>query len=167
MQALVKSFLEHPGCNATFDEQTGTVTQYDAINLGIATQTPEGLKVPVVQHVESLDVWQSATETSEVTSAARDGTASLTQLTGSTFTITSLGAMGGLGATPIINHPEVAILGIHKAEDRVVVRDGESAIRKMMNLSASFDHRIIDGYNGALFIQTLKSMIEHPATIFM
>ena len=167
MQALVKSLLEHPECNATFDEQTGTITQYDAVNLGIATQTPEGLKVPVVQHVESLDVWQSATETSEVTSAARDGTASLTQLTGSTFTITSLGAMGGLGATPIINHPEVAILGIHKAEDRVVVRDGEFAIRKMMNLSASFDHRIIDGYNGALLIQTLKSMIEHPATIFM
>ena len=114
-----------------------------------------------------MDIWQSATETREVTTAARDGTASLAQLTGSTFTITSLGAMGGLGATPIINHPEVAILGIHKAEDRAVVRDGEVTIRKMMNLSASFDHRIIDGYNGALLIQTLKSMIEHPATIFM
>ena len=140
---------------------------HKATNIGIATTTERGLYVPVVKNVESLDVWQTATELGRVTQAARDGNASLDDLSGSTFTITSLGRDGGLGATPIINHPEVAILGVHKAEDRAVVRGGKIVIRRMMNLSSSFDHRVVDGADGAAMVQAVKGMLEHPSSIFM
>jgi len=167
MQALVKALGENPVCNALYDDEKGVVTRHDAIHLGIATQTDRGLYVPVVKHVEAQDVWTSAGEMQRVSQAARDGTAGLDELTGSTFTITSLGRMGGLGATPIINKPEVGILGVHNAVDTPVVRDGQIVIRRMMRLSSSWDHRVVDGWDGAVLVQRLKSLLEHPATIFM
>tara|TARA_B100000902_G_scaffold278594_1_gene264482 strand:- start:11 stop:1246 length:1236 start_codon:yes stop_codon:yes gene_type:complete len=167
MQALVKSLTKHPNCNAHYLDEEEKVLQFEAINLGIATQTDKGLFVPVVKNVEAQDIWESAKEMIRVSSAAREGTASINDLQGSTFTITSLGRMGGLGATPIINHPEVGILGVHNAKDTPVVIDGRIEIRKIMRLSSSWDHRIIDGWDGAMLIQTLKSFLEHPATIFM
>ncbi|MED5231803.1 MAG: dihydrolipoamide acetyltransferase family protein [Candidatus Thermoplasmatota archaeon] len=167
MLALAKIMPNHPECNGHYDEANGIVRRYGAVNLGIATQTDRGLFVPVVKHTEAMDVWQAAAEMQRVSGAARDGTASLDDLTGSTFTITSLGRDGGLGATPIINHPEVAILGVHKAREMPVVRNGEVVIRRMMNVSSSFDHRIVDGANGAALVQALKRLLEHPALIFM
>ena len=168
MQALVKAFQgDHSGCNAIHDEGRNMLVLHEAANIGIATTTERGLYVPVVKNVESLDVWQTASELGRVTHAARDGSASLDDLSGSTFTITSLGRDGGLGATPIINHPEVAILGVHKAEDRAVVRGGKIVIRRMMNLSSSFDHRVVDGADGAAMVQAVKGMLEHPSSIFM
>ena len=167
MLALSKLMPNHPECNAHYDEANGLVRRYGAINLGIATQTDRGLFVPVVKHTEAMDVWQAATEMQRVSGAARNGTATLDDLTGSTFTITSLGRDGGLGATPIINHPEVAILGIHIARDMPVARKGDIVVRRIMNVSSSFDHRIVDGANGAALVQSLKRMLEHPAMIFM
>ena len=167
MQALVKALGENPVCNALFDDEKGVVTRHDAVHLGIATQTDRGLYVPVVKHVEAQDIWQSASEMQRVSQAARDGTAGLAELTGSTFTITSLGRMGGLGATPIINKPEVGILGVHNAVDTPVVRNGQIVIRKMLRLSSSWDHRVVDGWDGAMLVQRLKSLLENPATIFM
>ena len=167
MLALSKIMPEHPECNGHFYDDSGVVHRHSAVNLGIATQTERGLYVPVVKHVESLDIWDSASELIRVSGAARDGTASLDDLTGSTFTITSLGREGGLGATPIINHPEMSILGVHKARDMPVVRNGQIVVRRIMNLSSSFDHRVVDGADGASLIQHLKRMLEHPALIFM
>ena len=167
MMALSKAFVRHEKCNAIYDEEGGVVIQHEAVNLGIATQTDKGLFVPVVKHVESMDVWQAATEMQRVSGSARDGSATLEDLTGSTFTITSLGREGGLGATPIINHPEVGILGIHKARDMPVARGGSIEIRRIMNVSSSWDHRVVDGADGAALIQDLKRMLEHPAIIFM
>ena len=167
MQALVKALGENPVCNALYDDEKGVVTRFDAVHLGIATQTDRGLYVPVVKHVEAQDVWTSASEMQRVSQAARDGTAGLDELTGSTFTITSLGRMGGLGATPIINKPEVGILGVHNAVDTPVVRDGQIVIRRMMRLSSSWDHRVVDGWDGAVLVQRLKALLEHPATIFI
>jgi 2-oxoisovalerate dehydrogenase E2 component (dihydrolipoyl transacylase) len=167
MMALSKAFVRHEKCNAIYDEEGGVVIQHEAVNLGIATQTDKGLFVPVVKHVESMDVWQAASEMQRVTGSARDGSATLEDLTGSTFTITSLGREGGLGATPIINHPEVGILGIHKARDMPVARGGSIEIRRIMNVSSSWDHRVVDGADGAALVQDLKRMIEHPALIFM
>ena len=167
MLALSKAFERHKKCNAVFDDESGVVTEHDAVNLGIATQTDRGLYVPVVKHVEAMDVWQAATEMQRVTGSARDGTATLDDLSGSTFTITSLGRDGGLGATPIINHPEVGILGVHKARDMPVARSGSIVIRRIMNLSSSWDHRIVDGADGAALVQDLKKMLENPTLIFM
>ena len=167
MLALSKIMPDHPECNATYDDQAGVVMRHGAVHIGIATQTERGLYVPVVKHVEAMDAWQAAEEMQRVAGAARDGTASLDDLTGSTFTITSLGRDGGLGATPIINHPEVAILGVHKAREMPVVRDGQIVVRRIMNLSSSFDHRVVDGADGAALIQHLKRMLENPALIFM
>ena len=167
MQALVKALGENPVCNALFDDEKGVVTRHDAVHLGIATQTDRGLYVPVVKHVEAQDIWQSASEMQRVSQAARDGTAGLDELSGSTFTITSLGRMGGLGATPIINKPEVGILGVHNAVDTPVVRNGQIVVRKMLRLSSSWDHRVVDGWDGAMLVQRLKALLENPATIFM
>tara|TARA_B100001027_G_scaffold47028_1_gene30826 strand:- start:265 stop:1551 length:1287 start_codon:yes stop_codon:yes gene_type:complete len=167
MLALAKIMPEHPECNGYFYDEEGVVHRHEAVNLGIATQTDRGLYVPVVKNVEAMDVWQAASDLIRVSGAARTGTASLDDLTGSTFTITSLGREGGLGATPIINHPEMAILGVHKARDVPVVRSGNIVVRRIMNLSSSFDHRVIDGANGASLIQHLKRMLEYPAMIFM
>jgi len=167
MLALAKIMPEHPECNAHFHDGEGVVHRHAAVHIGIATQTERGLYVPVVKHVEAMDSWQAASELLRVSQAARDGSASLDDLTGSTFTITSLGREGGLGATPIINHPEVAILGVHKAREMPVVRDGHIVVRRIMNLSSSFDHRVVDGADGARLVQHLKRMLEHPAMIFM
>ncbi len=167
MMALAKIMPKHQECNAHYDEENNIVTQHSAVHLGIATQTDRGLFVPVVKHVEAMDIWQSASEMQRVSGSARNGTASLEDLSGSTFTITSLGRDGGLGATPIINHPEVSILGVHKAREMPVVQDGKIEIRRIMNVSSSFDHRIVDGANGAALIQSLKKLLEHPALIFM
>ena len=167
IQGLIRAVRKFPQCNALYDEEKGIVFRHQAVHVGISTQTEDGLMVPVIKHAEARDVWDTANELVRVTTSAREKTATIDELTGSTITITSLGAMGGLGATPIINHPEVSIVSIHAARDRAVVKDGEIVVRKMMNLASSFDHRIIDGYDGALLIQELKSMLEHPATIFM
>ena len=167
MQALVKALSQRPECNALYDDEAGVVTRHEAINLGIATQTDRGLYVPVVKHVEAMDIWQSAAEMGRVTQATRDGKAGVDDLTGSTFTITSLGRLGGLGATPIINKPEVGILGVHNAKDRAVVKEGHVVVRRIMNLSSSWDHRVVDGHDGASLVQLVKSYLEHPATIFM
>ena len=167
MQALVKALKERPECNALYDDEKMVVTRHEAIHLGIATQTERGLYVPVVKHVEAKDIWQTATEMGRVTQATRDGKAGVEDLSGSTFTITSLGRMGGLGATPIINKPEVGILGVHNAKDTPVVIDGQIVIRRIMRLSSSWDHRVVDGFDGASCVQVLKGLLEHPATIFM
>ena len=167
MIALAKIMPDHPECNAHFDDEAGVVNRNAAVNLGIATQTDRGLYVPVVKHVESMDIWKTAREMQRVSGSARDGSASLDELTGSTFTITSLGREGGLGATPIINHPEVAILGVHKAREMPVARNGAIVIRRIMNLSSAFDHRVVDGADGASLIQHLKRVLENPALIFM
>ena len=167
MLALAKIMPEHPECNAHFDDEGGVVNRQGAVNLGIATQTERGLYVPVVKHVEAMDIWHAASEMQRVTGSARDGSASLDELTGSTFTITSLGREGGLGATPIINHPEVSILGVHKAREMPVVRAGEIVVRRILNLSSAFDHRVVDGADGASLVQHLKRMLENPALIFM
>ena len=167
MLALVKGLGQRPECNALYDDEAGVVTRHEAVHLGIATQTDRGLYVPVVKHVEAMDIWSAAAEMGRVTQATRDGKAAADDLSGSTFTITSLGRMGGLGATPIINKPEVGILGVHNAKDRAVVIDGRVEVRRIMNLSSSWDHRVVDGHDGASLVQLLKSMLEHPATIFM
>lgn len=167
MLALVKALRQFPQCNAHYDDDAQIVRQHEAVHLGIATQTDRGLYVPVVRHAESLDLWQSAQEVARLAQAARSNTATSEELSGSTFTLTSLGKVGGLGATPIINHPEVGILGLHKAEDRAVVRDGQIVIRRMMNFSSSFDHRVVDGADGAALVQAVKRMLENPATIFV
>ena len=167
MLALSKIMPQHPECNARYNDQENIVSRFGAVHLGIATQTERGLYVPVVKHVEVMDVWQAAAEMQRVTGSARNGTASLDELSGSTFTITSLGRDGGLGATPIINHPEVSILGVHKAREMPVVRSGNIVIRRIMNVSSSFDHRVVDGADGAALIQNLKKMLETPALIFI
>ena len=143
------------------------VHRHAAVHIGIATQTPGGLIVPVVKHAETLDLWAAAAEVARVSTAARDNKAKSEELSGSTITITSLGPLGGIATTPVINHPEVAIIGPNKIVERPVVRGGQVVVRKMMNLSSSFDHRVVDGYDAAEFIQRVKGLLEHPATLFI
>lgn len=167
MRALAQLLPEFPFINAHYDSEAGVLRQFEAINIGIATQTADGLMVPVVRHVEALDIWDCAREMSRVTNAAREGRASRDELSGSTITLTSLGALGGVAATPIINHPEVAIIGPNKLMGRPVFINNQVTVRTMMNLSSSFDHRIVDGYEAAKFIQRLKRLLENPALIFV
>lgn len=167
IQALVKILPNFPDCNARYDDQKNVLTRYDAVHAGIATMTDSGLMVPVIKHCESLDIWDTATEIMRLSQAARSHNSKPTELSGSTITITSLGAIGGVATTPIINAPETSIIGINKLQDRAVVRDGVIVVRKMMNLSSSFDHRIVDGYVGAQLIQSLKSLLENPGAIFV
>ena len=167
MQAMVRLLPEFPSINAHYDEAAGILKRYAAIHIGIATQTQNGLMVPVVRHAETRDLWDCARELARVTEAARAGSASREELSGSTITLTSLGAMGGIAATPIINHPEVAILGPNKLTERPVIDGAFLTRRKVMNLSSSFDHRIVDGYDAASFIQRLKRLMERPALIFI
>src|SRR5258706_8031730 len=167
MRALVKLVPEFPNINAHYDEEAGVLKRFAAIHIGIATQTEQGLVVPVVRHAESRDLWDLAREMGRVTGAARDGSAVRDQLSGSTITLTSLGPLGGIAATPIINHPEVAIIGPNKLMQRPVIEGAFIARRMLMNLSASFDHRIIDGYDAARFIHQLKRLLEHPALLFL
>ena len=151
--------------NARYNDAEGILSVHSGVHIGIATQTPAGLMVPVIKHAERLDIWECGEELSRVTGAARNGTAKREELSGSTITLTSLGALGGISATPIINYPEVAIIGPNKLWERPVVIDGQIVIRKVMNVSSSFDHRIVDGYDAARFIQSIKRLIEHPTLL--
>ena len=167
VRALVNVLPEYPQINATFDDDAGVVHQHAAVHVGIAAQTPKGLMVPVVRHAEARDPWDTATEIARLAQAARDGKATREELTGGTITVTSLGPLGGVVTTPIINRPEVAIIGPNKITERLVLQDGQVTTRKVMNLSSSFDHRVVDGYDAAEFIQKIKAMLEHPATLFL
>lgn len=167
MRALIRVLREFPQMNATYDDEANVIHRSAPVHIGMAVQTTRGLLVAVIKHAEARDLWDCATEVSQLASVARDGKASREQLTGSTITITSLGPLGGVSATPVINRPEVAIIGPNKIVERPVVRDGQIVIRKMMNLSSSFDHRVIDGAEAAEFIQRLRAVLEQPATIFV
>jgi 2-oxoisovalerate dehydrogenase E2 component (dihydrolipoyl transacylase) len=167
VRAIVNAIVEHPQVNARYDDEAGVLHRHRAAHIGIATQTPGGLMVPVVRHAEALGLWEAAAEIQRLSEAARAGKATRDELTGSTITITSLGRLGGLAATPVINHPEVAIIGVNRIADRPVVRGGRVVIRKMMNLSSSFDHRIVDGWEAASFIAKVKGYLEQPATLFI
>ena len=168
VQALVKALPSFPQANAHFDTESSTLTQYQGVHCGIAAATPNGLMVPVVRHAESLDIWETAAEVKRLADAARTGKAGKEELSGSTITITSLGAIGGIVTTPVINHPETAIIGVNKLQT-VPRYDAEGRLvpRKIMNLSSSFDHRIVDGYEAAQLIQAMKASLENPATLFM
>jgi len=165
--ALMRALKEFPQCNSTYDKDRNMLLQHEAVHLGIATQTPDGLKVPVVKHAEMKDIDALAAEIRRVTQAARDNSAKKSELTGGTITITSLGKLGGIASTPVINMPEVGIIGVNRAAERPMVVNGQIAVRLMMNLSSSFDHRFVDGYDAAAMIQRIKEMLEHPATIFL
>jgi 2-oxoisovalerate dehydrogenase E2 component (dihydrolipoyl transacylase) len=165
--ALVRVIEQFPKINARYDAERNVIVRHDGVHVGVATQTSDGLKVPVVRHAESMSLKELAGEIRRLSQAARDGTASRNELGGSTITITSLGKLGGIVSTPIINAPEVAIIGINKAVERPVIVNGQIAVRLMMNLSSSFDHRFIDGYDAAETIQALKEKLEQPATIFI
>jgi 2-oxoisovalerate dehydrogenase E2 component (dihydrolipoyl transacylase) len=167
MRAMVKAIGEQPAINSRFDDEAGIIHRHGGIHIGLATQTDAGLMVPVVRHAEARDLWDCARELARLAEAAKAGTAAREELSGSTITITSLGALGGMVSTPIINHPEVAIVGVNKMAVRPVW-DGQQFIpRKMMNLSSSFDHRVIDGWNAAVFVQRIKTLLETPAMIFL
>ena len=165
--ALVRVLKDFPQANAHYDTERGVIIRHRAVHVGVATQTPEGLKVPVVRDAQALSLWDLAAEMRRVTEAARTNKATREELTGSTITVTSLGKLGGIASTPIINAPEVSIIGVNRAVERPVVLHGGITIRRMMNLSSSFDHRFVDGYDAAALIQALKEHIEHPATIFI
>jgi 2-oxoisovalerate dehydrogenase E2 component (dihydrolipoyl transacylase) len=165
--ALVRALKDFPQANAQYDAERGVIIRHRAVHVGVATQTPEGLKVPVVRDAQALSLWELAAEMRRVTEAARTNKATRDELTGSTITVTSLGKLGGIASTPIINAPEVSIIGVNRAVERPVVLNGGITIRRMMNLSSSFDHRFVDGYDAAALIQALKEHIEHPATIFI
>ena len=167
MRALVNALPDYPQINATFDDDASVVHRHVPVHIGIATQTPKGLMVPVVRHAEARDPWENAAEIARLAAVAREGKASRDELTGATITITSLGPLGGVVTTPIINRPEVAIIGPNKIMERLVLRDGQTVTRQLMNLSSSFDHRVVDGYDAAEFIQKIKAMLEHPTTLFL
>lgn len=166
-RALVVAVRDFPQMNARFDEESSTVTRYGAVHLGIATQGEQGLAVPVVRHAEALDLWGCAQEVARLATAVRGGKAGRDELSGSTLTISSLGPLGGIASTPIINHPEVAIIGVNRIVERPAFRNGLVVPRKLMNLSASFDHRLIDGQEAASFIQAVRQLLEQPATLFL
>jgi 2-oxoisovalerate dehydrogenase E2 component (dihydrolipoyl transacylase) len=167
MRAMVLSVREFPQINARFDDEAGVVTRFGAVHLGVATQSPHGLMVPVVRHAEALDLWTMAAEVTRLAEAARSGRATRDELRGSTLTLTSLGALGGIVSTPVINRPEVAIVGVNRIVERPVMRGGAVVARSMMNLSSSFDHRVVDGIDAARFVQALRTMLETPALLFV
>jgi 2-oxoisovalerate dehydrogenase E2 component (dihydrolipoyl transacylase) len=167
VMALIRVLESFPQCNVLHDAARGVLVRHRSVHVGIATQTPDGLKVPVVRHAQSLGLWQVAAEIRRLAERARTNKATREELVGSTITVTSLGKLGGIASTPIINAPEVAIIGLNKAIDRPVVHQGAVMVRRMMNLSSSFDHRFVDGYDAAAMIQALKELLEHPAMIFI
>ncbi|MCE9658245.1 MAG: 2-oxo acid dehydrogenase subunit E2 [Burkholderiales bacterium] len=167
IRAVVRGVREFPQVNARFDDDAGIVTRYRSVHVGIATQTDVGLMVPVLRHAEALDLWASAAEVARVAEGARGGKMSRDELIGSTITITSLGALGGIVTTPVINHPEVAIVGVNRIVERPMFRGAAVVPRLLMNLSSSFDHRIVDGIDAARFVQTLRGFLEAPATLFI
>lgn len=164
--AICKSLPQFPMLNAIYDDEAGIVTRHGAVHLGMATQTPQGLMVPVLRNAQDMNVWQLASEIGRLASAARDGTATAKELTGSTLTLTSLGPLGGIATTPVINRPEVAIIGPNKIVERPMIIDGEIHARKLMNLSISCDHRVVDGYDAASYVQALKLFLETPVLLF-
>jgi 2-oxoisovalerate dehydrogenase E2 component (dihydrolipoyl transacylase) len=166
-RALVLALRDFPQMNARFDDDAGVVTRYEAVHLGMATQTDNGLLVPVLRHAEALDPWACAKEIARLAEAGRSGKAGRDELSGSTITISSLGPLGGLVTTPVINHPEVAIVGVNKIVERPVFRGGAVVGRKLMNLSSSFDHRVVDGMDAAQFIQAVRALLETPALLFV
>jgi 2-oxoisovalerate dehydrogenase E2 component (dihydrolipoyl transacylase) len=165
--ALTRVLESFPQCNVLYDAARGVLVRHRAVHVGIATQTPDGLKVPVVRNAQSLGLWEVAADIRRLAERARANKATREELVGSTITVTSLGKLGGIASTPIINAPEVAIIGLNKAVERPVVYQGAVAVRRIMNLSSSFDHRFVDGYDAAAMIQALKERLEHPATIFI
>lgn len=167
MRAMVRAIAEQPQLNALYDDDAGIIRQYGGVHIGIAAQTANGLVVPVVKHAEALDLWESGAELNRLAEAAKSGTATREELSGSTITITSLGAMGGVVTTPVINYPEVAIIGVNKMMVRPMWDGSQFVPRKMMNLSSSFDHRVIDGWDAAVFVQRIKALLETPAMIFV
>lgn len=167
VKALVRALPSHPQINARYDDDNGVVRRFREVHAGIATQTPNGLLVPVLRDAGAHDLWDCAAEISNLVARARDGKISRDELAGSSITVTSLGAMGGVAFTPIINYPEVAIVGVNKLVARPVIRHGQVAVRTMMNLSSSFDHRVVDGWDAAVFVQELKQFLEQPATLFI
>jgi len=167
MRAVVLAVRDYPQMNARFDDEAGVVTRHSAVHLGMATQTEAGLMVPVLQHAETLDLWATAAEVSRLAAGARTGKSAREELTGSTITITSLGPLGGIVTTPVINSPEVAIVGVNRVVERPMIRDGLVVARKMMNLSSSFDHRVVDGIHAAEFVQVIRGYLETPATLFV
>ncbi len=166
-RAMVLALREFPQINARYDDDAGVVTQYGAVHLGVAAQTPSGLMVPVLHHAETLDLWSCAAEVARLAEAARQGKAARDELSGSTITLTSLGALGGIVSTPVINHPEVAIVGVNRVVERPVFQEGRVVARKLMNLSSSFDHRVVDGMHAAEFIQCIRRYLECPALLFV
>ena len=166
-RAVITAVGEFPQMNARFKDDDGVVERHRAVHLGIATQTAKGLMVPVVDHAEAHDLWSLGAEIARLSSAARDGTVTLEELHGSTITITSLGALGGVVTTPVINYPEVAIIGVNKIVTRPVFADDAWRPREMMNLSSSFDHRVVDGWDAAQFVQRIKALLETPALLFV
>jgi 2-oxoisovalerate dehydrogenase E2 component (dihydrolipoyl transacylase) len=167
VRAMVLAVRSHPEVNARYDDEAAVATRYGAVHLGVATQTEGGLMVPVMRHAETLDLWACAAEVTRLAEAARSGKATRDELTGSTITLTSLGALGGIVSTPVINHPEVAIVGVNRMVERPMVRNGAVVVRQMMNLSSSFDHRVVDGMNAAEFVQKIRGYLECPATLFV
>ena len=167
MLAMVVAIRDQPAMNALYDDEANVLSQHGGVHIGIAAQTDAGLVVPVVRHVEARDVWSCAAEVARLGEAAKAGTARREELSGSTITITSLGAMGGLVTTPVINHPEVAIVGVNKIEVRLVWNGQAFMPRRRMNLSSSFDHRVIDGFDAARFVQRIKALLETPALLFV
>jgi 2-oxoisovalerate dehydrogenase E2 component (dihydrolipoyl transacylase) len=167
VRALVKTLPDHPGINAHFDDQAAVIRRYSAVHVGVATQTARGLVVPVIRHAESRDLWEIAAEIRRLSETARAGKATREELSRSTVTVSSLGALGGIAATPIIKPPEVAVVAVNRIVERPVVRDGAIVVRKMMNLSSSFDHRVVDGFDAASFIQSLKACLESPTLLFV
>ncbi len=165
--ALIKTLRDFPQCNVTHDKDRNLLLQHEAVHLGVATQTPDGLKVPVVKHAEMMSLDGLSAEIKRLSEAARNNKATKSELSGSTITITSLGKLGGIASTPVINSPEVGIIGVNRAVERPVVLNGQVTVRLMMNLSSSFDHRFVDGYDAAAMIQRIKELLEHPATIFL
>ncbi len=167
MTALTRVLVQFPQCNAIYDAERNVIIRHRAVHVGIATQTPDGLKVPVLRNAEARSLPELAQEIRRLSEGARTNKSTREELTGSTITVTSLGRLGGIASTPVINAPEVAIIGVNKAVDRPVVVNGAIAIRRIMNLSSSFDHRFVDGFDAAAMIQALKERLEHPATIFI
>ncbi|MEI5157140.1 dihydrolipoamide acetyltransferase family protein, partial [Pseudomonas aeruginosa] len=167
VRAMVVALRDFPQLNARYDDEAEVVTRYGAVHVGIATQSDNGLMVPVLRHAESRDLWGNASEVARLAEAARSGKAQRQELSGSTITLSSLGALGGIVSTPVINHPEVAIVGVNRIVERPMVVGGNIVVRKMMNLSSSFDHRVVDGMDAAAFIQAVRGLLEHPATLFL
>ena len=167
IRAIVMALPDFPQINARFDDDAGVVTRFGAVHLGVAAQSDAGLMVPVIRHAESRDMWSLASEITRLAQAVRSGSVRREEMSGSTITVTSLGALGGIVTTPVINHPEVGIVGVNRIVERPMYRNGVVVPRKLMNLSSSFDHRVVDGMDAAEFIQAVRALLEQPAMLFV